>query len=92
MIELLVEIAALMNSNEITKYCMEKHNREIVKVSACASELRYVETQLKRDNLAKFLENNPHYRYPGLGLPNNVIGKLDECWGKTRTYGTITEC
>jgi len=37
------------------------------------------------------LKENPHYRYPGMALPNGKIKPLDVCWGYDRTYGTNKE-
>ena len=40
----------------------------------------------EREATREFLKENPHYRYPGGGLPNGVVGQLSPCWGKTRQY------
>lgn len=39
-----------------------------------------------------FLKANPHYRYPGMALPNGKIGRLSPCWGKDRRYHLEQGC
>tara|TARA_R100001591_G_scaffold6069_2_gene12464 strand:+ start:1273 stop:1422 length:150 start_codon:yes stop_codon:yes gene_type:complete len=43
------------------------------------------------EELRKFLKENPHYKYPGMALPNGKIKPLDVCWGLSKTYGTNKE-
>tara|TARA_X000001382_G_scaffold20908_1_gene12705 strand:- start:123 stop:284 length:162 start_codon:yes stop_codon:yes gene_type:complete len=38
------------------------------------------------EELRQFLKENPHYRYPGMALPNGRIKPLDVCWGSDKTY------
>lgn len=103
MLEILIEIALTNDSNAITKYCVKKiEGQEAVysiaetadwnKIAACASDLRVAQRQLNYEDLRKFLEKNPHYRYPGAALPNGKIKALDECWGKDRKYHTDKGC
>jgi len=42
--------------------------------------------------LNEFLKDHPHYRYPGVALPNGVIGQLDKCWGQNTSYTTRGGC
>jgi hypothetical protein len=88
MLELLIEMAAQSNANEITSYCLEKHNRQINAAAACASDLRAAKRKLERQEMRDFMDANPHYHYPGMALPDGKIKPLDPCWGKTRLYGT----
>jgi len=88
MLELLIEMAAQSNANEITSYCLEKHNRQINAAAACASDLRAAKRKLELQDMREFLEANPHYHYPGMALPDGKIRPLDACWGKTKLYGT----
>ncbi len=91
MLELLIEMAAQNNANEITTYCMAKHNKEITASAACASKLRAARNKLELDEIRTFLAANPHYRYPGVALPNGAMRPLDVCWGRNKIYGTHTK-
>ena len=42
--------------------------------------------KLEVEELRQFLKDNPHYRYPGMALPNGRIKPLDVCWGSDKTY------
>ena len=94
MIELLVEVAAQLNSNEIVKYCMSKHD-DYGKAGYCISQLQAAQRHIKEEELRAFMKANPQYRYPGMALPHGKVRTLDECWGMTRMYhreaGCITE-
>ena len=45
----------------------------------------YYPTQMGVERL-RLLEENPHYKYPGMALPNGKIKPLDVCWGSDKTY------
>lgn len=101
MLEILIEIALANDSNAITKYCIKKYEGSEVanvqtanwgKIGYCAEELRFAQRQIDYAELQKFLDENPHYRYPGVALPNGRQKALDECWGKTRKYHTDKGC
>lgn len=85
MIELLVEVAAQLNQNEIVKYCMAKHDT-YSEAGGCISQLQAAQRHIKEQELREFIKANPQYRYPGMALPNGKIRPLDECWGMTRMY------
>lgn len=85
MIELLVEVAEQLNNNEIVKYCMSKHD-DYAKAGYCISELQAAHRHIKEVELRAFMKANPHYKYPGMALPNGKVRPLDECWGMTRMY------
>ena len=88
MIELL--LAMVEDTNAITKHCMSKHDHWTSR-SACAAELRHAKRKMEVEELRKFLKENPHYKYPGMALPNGKIKPLDVCWGLSKTYGTNKE-
>ena len=88
MLELLIEMVAQDRSNEITKYCMSKHHHEISASAKCASDLRAQQRKLDNAEYQKHLDDNPHYRYPGMALPNGAIRPLDPCWGQPRVLST----
>ena len=94
MIELLVEVAAQLNNNEIVKYCMSK-NDDYGKAGYCISQLQAAQRHIKEEELRAYMKANPQYRYPGMALPNGMVRPLDECWGMTRLYhkegGCLTE-
>ena len=94
MIELLVEVAAQLNNNEIVKYCMSK-NDDYGKAGYCISQLQAAQRHIKEEELRAFMKAHPQYRYPGMALPNGKVRPLDECWGMNRMYhkegGCITE-
>ena len=83
MIELLLSV--IEESNQFHKYCMEKHEHWTDR-AACVQELRHAERKLEVETLRQFLKENPHYRYPGMALPNGKIKPLDVCWGSDKTY------
>ena len=85
MIELLVEVAAQLNNNEIVKYCMSK-NDDYGKAGYCISQLQAAQRHIKEVELRAYIKANPQYKYPGMALPNGKVRPLDECWGKTRMY------
>jgi hypothetical protein len=91
MLEVLLAIAATQaDDNAITKYCMSKFEHWTDR-AACGQQLRQIERELEVEALRKFLKENPHYRYPGMALPNGKIKPLDVCWGSDKTYGTSKE-
>jgi hypothetical protein len=91
MLEVLLAIAATQaDDNAITKYCMSKFEHWTDRAS-CAQQLRHIERKLEVEALREFLKENPHYRYPGMALPNGKIKPLDVCWGSAKTYGTDKE-
>ncbi len=86
MIELLLSLAAAApDENAITKYCMSRFEHWTDRAS-CAQQLRHIERKQEVEALRKFLKENPHYRYPGMALPNGKIKPLDVCWGSDKTY------
>ena len=86
MLEVLLAIAATQaDDNAITKYCMSKFEHWTDR-AACGQQLRQIERELEVEALRKFLKENPHYRYPGMALPNGKIKPLDVCWGSDKTY------
>ena len=88
MIELLLTMVE--DQNIITKYCMEKHEHWTGR-AACVQELQHAQRKLEVERLRQFLKDNPHYKYPGMALPNGKIKPLDVCWGSAKTYGTNKE-
>ena len=83
MIELL--LAMVEEQNPIHKYCMSKHEHWTGR-AACVQELRHAQRKLEVERLRQFLKENPHYKYPGMALPNGKIKPLDVCWGSDKTY------
>ena len=83
MIELLLSV--IEEPNKFHKYCMSKHEHWTGR-AACVQELRHAERKLEVERLRQFLKENPHYRYPGMALPNGKIKPLDVCWGSDKTY------
>ena len=83
MIELLLSV--IEEPNKFHKYSMEKHEHWTGR-AACVQELRHAERKLEVERLRQFLKENPHYRYPGMALPNGKIKPLDVCWGSDKTY------
>ena len=83
MIELLLSV--IEEPNQFHKYCMEKHKHWTGR-AAGVQELRHAERKLEVERLRQFLKENPHYRYPGMALPNGKIKPLDVCWGSDKTY------
>ena len=83
MIELL--IAVIEEQNPIHKYCMDKHDHWTGR-AACVQELRHAQRKMEVEELREFLKANPHYKYPGMALPNGRIKPLDVCWGSDKTY------
>ena len=67
MIELL--LAMVEEQNPIHKYCMDKHEHWTGR-AACVQELRHVKRKMEVERLRQFLKENPHYKYPGMALPN----------------------
>ena len=88
MIELL--LAMVEEQNPIHKYCMSKHDHWTGR-AACVQELRQTQRKMEVERLRQFLKENPHYKYPGMALPNGRIKPLDVCWGSDKTYGTSKE-
>lgn len=96
----LIGTPTLANSNnEMMKACLEVHGYDKtlsveeridsfdwVSASSCISNQRGLANAAYRKKVTEFLAKNPHYRYPGMGLPNGVVGQLDPCWGKNRKY------
>ena len=89
MIELL--LAMVEEQNPIHKYCMSKHEHWTGR-AACVQELQHVQRKMEVEELRQFLKENPHYRYPGMALPNGRIKPLDVCWASSKTYGTKGVC
>ena len=83
MIELL--LAMVEEQNPIHKYCMDKHDHWTGRAS-CVQELRHAQRKMEVEELRQFLKDNPHYKYPGMALPNGRIKPLDVCWGSNKTY------
>ena len=83
MIELLLSV--IEEPNQFHKYCMEKHEHWTAR-AACVQELRHAQRKLEVEELRQFLKENPHYKYPGMALPNGKIKPLDVCWGSDKTY------
>ena len=83
MIELLLSV--IEEPNQIHKYCMSKYEHWTGR-AACVQELQHAQRKLEVEELRQFLKENPHYRYPGMALPNGKIKPLDVCWGSDRTY------
>lgn len=57
-------------------------------LASCAAKYDRAKINAQRQELREFLAKNPHYRYPGVALPNGAKRPLDPCWGKTRIYST----
>lgn len=78
--------------NSIHKMCMEKYNyqglnnSDLGAIAACVvteqNKIRFEE----EDRLWAFLQKNPHYRYPGVALPNGAQKSLSPNWGKPRVW------
>ena len=83
MIELLLSV--IEEPNKIHKYCMSKHDHWTGR-AACVQELQHAQRKLEVERLREFLKANPHYKYPGMALPNGKIKPLDVCWGSDKTY------
>ena len=83
MIELL--LAVIEEQNPIHKYCMDKHDHWTGR-AACVQELQHAQRKMEVEDLREFLKANPHYKYPGMALPNGRIKPLDVCWGSSKTY------
>ena len=83
MIELL--LAMVEDTNQIHKYCMDKY-QDWTDRASCVQELRHVQRKMEVERLRQFLKDNPHYKYPGMALPNGRIKPLDVCWGSDKTY------
>jgi len=93
------------NVNEYMKDCLDHfgYDRNLTveerfqevdfrKAANCALKHR-VGIYLEDNKLtASFLEANPHFRYPGLALPNGAKGNLDPCWGRNDSYSANGRC
>ena len=83
MIEMLLSV--IEEPNPVHRYCMDKHEHWTGR-AACVQELQHAQCKLEVEELRQFLKDNPHYKYPGMALPNGRIKPLDVCWGSDRTY------
>ena len=84
---------AMAVDNTIIKDCQAKHNYNGLNetktwsdIATCIvtekNKIRFAE----EDRLWEFMKKHPHYRYPGMALPNGAIKPLDRCWGADKTY------
>lgn len=62
------------------------------KAGKCALDHRQTLYLEENKLTASFLEANPHFRYPGLALPNGAKGNLNPCWGRNRNYTADGRC
>lgn len=90
---MLFELLVDMRTNEITQYCMDTRKNVATSeepnwnsVATCQSRLLQAQTKVKDKEMADFLIQNPHYRYPGQALPNGRIKPKDRCWGRNRVH------
>lgn len=92
-IALFLASPAFATDNSIIKMCQAKHNYNGLNetktwsdIATCIvtekNKIRFAE----EDRIWEFLKKNPHYRYPGVALPNGQKRPLDPKWGMPRVY------
>ena len=62
--------------------------KDMMAFASCVHEIRQAEYRKKEEEIWEFLKKNPHYRYPGVALPNGEKKPLHPCWGKDRRLST----
>ena len=92
---LLLASPAYASDNKIHKDCLAKHgydgingNTDFMSIASCVHKIRVEIRKQKEDELWEFMKKNPHYRYPGVALPNGQKKPLHPCWGKDRRIST----
>ena len=57
-------------------------------IATCIDNARNKKRFQQEDEIWEYIQKNPHYRYPGMALPNGAQRPLDKCWGLPRKNGT----
>lgn len=70
--------------NSIVKACQAKHNynglnetRTWSDIATCIVTAKNKIRRAEEDRLWQFVQDNPHYRYPGIALPNGEKAPFD---------------
>ena len=90
---LLLLATPALADNTIHKTCMKKHNYQGLNnsnfgaIAACIEKAKNEIIIKEEDRLWAFLQDNPHYRYPGVALPNGVQNPHAIAdWGKPKFW------
>ena len=79
--------------NEIHRNCLAKYDyKGLQEINAWSDIATCIVTEKNKirfkeeDRIWQFVQDNPHYRYPGVALPAGEKKPLSPYWGKGRYY------